>query len=62
MLSCLYYTEAIVLNLWCLEKSWRSRKCQEGYCRLGQVLGRDKGFLVMTEVSGSESPLGSPTS
>ena len=32
-----------------LGKSWRCRKCQKGYCRFGQVLGHDRGFLVATE-------------
>ena len=32
-----------------LGKSWRCRKCHKGYCRFGQVLGRDRGFLVATE-------------
>ena len=32
-----------------LGKSWRCRKCQKGYYRFGQVLGRDRGFLVVTE-------------
>ena len=32
-----------------LGKSWRCRKCQKCYCRFGQVLGRDRGFLVATE-------------
>ena len=32
-----------------LGKSWRCRKCLKGYCRFGQVLGRNRGFLVMTE-------------
>ena len=28
-----------------LGKSRRCRKYQKGYCRFGQVLGRDRGFL-----------------
>ena len=32
-----------------LGKSWRYRKCHNGYCRFGQVLGRDRGFLVAIE-------------
>ena len=32
-----------------LGKSWRCKKCQKCYCRFGQVLGRDMGFLVVTE-------------
>ena len=32
-----------------LGKSWRCRKCQKGYCRFGQVLGHDRGFLVATK-------------
>ena len=32
-----------------LGKNWRRRKCQKGYYRFGQVLGRDRGFLVATE-------------
>ena len=32
-----------------LGKSWRCRKYQKSYCRLRQVLGRDRGFLVATE-------------
>ena len=32
-----------------LGKNWRCRKCQKGYCRFGQVLGRDRGFLVAIE-------------
>ena len=32
-----------------LGKSWRCRKCQKVYYRCGEVLGRDRGFLVATE-------------
>ena len=32
-----------------LGKSWRCKKCQEGYCQFVQVLGRNRGFLVATE-------------
>ena len=32
-----------------LGKSWRCRKFHKGYCRFGQVLGRDRGFLVEKE-------------
>ena len=32
-----------------LGKSWRCKKCQKCYCRFGQVLGRDMGFLVVIE-------------
>ena len=32
-----------------LGKSWKCRKCQNGYCRFEQVLGRDRGFQVTTE-------------
>ena len=31
-----------------LGKSWRCRKSQKGYCRFGQVLGHNRGFLVET--------------
>ena len=46
---CLYYVEAIVSTYNVLGKSMRCRKCQNGYCRFGQVLGCDRGFLVETE-------------
>ena len=53
-LCCLSYVEAIVITYSVLGKSWRCRKCQKGYYRFGQVLGRDRvsglvsrqGFLV----------------
>ena len=32
-----------------LGKSWRYRKCEKGYCRFGQVLDRNRSFLVVTE-------------
>ena len=32
-----------------LGKSLRCKKCQKGYYRFGQVLGRDRGFLVAIE-------------
>ena len=32
-----------------LGKNWKCRKCQNGYCRFGQVLGRDRVFQVTTE-------------
>ena len=46
---CLYYAEAIVSTYNVLGKSWRCRKCQNGYCRFRQVLGCDRGSLVETE-------------
>ena len=47
MLPC--YVVAIVTTNSVLRKNWRCRKCQKGYCRFGQVLGHDRGFLVATE-------------
>ena len=35
---------------------------RKGYCRFGQVLGRDRGFLVVTEFSGIVLRQGFPVS
>ena len=32
-----------------LGKSWRCRECKKGYCRFGQGLGLNRGFLVAIE-------------
>ena len=31
-----------------LGKSWRCKKCEKGYCRFGQVLGRDRVFGLVS--------------
>ena len=46
----LYYAETIVTTFSVLGKSRRCRKCKNGYCRFGQVLGRDRFFgLVLRQ-------------